>query len=155
MIMKNNEGITITELLVVLIVGAIMLLGVNAISGIGNQSHQKLLDEASIYNDISYAFKLIQSRVHRSKAIKDDGTSLVTGDDRFSVYTHSGGRDLMYYPDLSNASANEVIFSVSDTDMLNFAYTVNAIADDVAITLAGTKNEIPFNISTTIKNRRY
>jgi len=155
--MRYTQGITIVELLVVLVIAAVMLLGVNAFSNIGNQSYQTLLEEASVYNDISYAFKLMQSRVHsvhRSK-IQSSGSELITENEKFGTYTHSGGRDLVYYPNRYDESINQVIFSVPDTGTLNFAYNINAIAGDVEVTLEGTKGEVPFDISTKIKSRRY
>ena len=145
---------TIIELLIVLIVSGIMLIGVNAISNIGNRSSKRILDEASIYDDISYVFKLMQSRVHRSK-ISSNGTELIAGSEKFDVYNHSGGRDLVYYPNRYVETVNQVIFSVSDTDTLNFAYTMNAVAGEVQVTLAGEKDEVPFNMSTVIRSRRY
>ena len=152
--MRNEKGMTIIELLVVLIITAIMLIGVNAISNIGHQSHRTLLDEASIYNDIAYAFKLLQSRVHSSK-IQSNGTDLITGSEKFGTYTHAGGRDLVYYPNRYNESINQTIFSVPNPGTLNFSYTINAVAGDVDITLAGDKGEVPFNITTKIRSRRY
>ena len=152
--MRRKEGVTIVELLVVLIVAAIMLLGVNAISRIGHRSHRKILEEASVYNDIAYAFKLMQSRVHRSK-IQSNGTELITGNEKFGVYVHSGGRDLMYYPNRYDASVNHVIFSVPGTGTMNFNCDVNAVSGDVDIVLEGEKNDIPFDMSTQIRSRRY
>lgn len=152
--MRSEKGITIIELLVVLIVGAVMLIGVNAISSIGNRSHRKLMEEGTIYNDISYVFKLLQSRVHRSK-IQSDGAELVTGNEKFGVYVHSGGRDLLYYPNRLNTSINQVLFSVPDPGTLNFAYDINETAGDVDITLTGERNEVSFNMTTKIRSRRY
>ena len=152
--MRDKKGVTIVELLIVLIVGAIMLIGVNALSNIGNQSYRKLSSEASIYNDISYVFKLFQSRVHRSR-IQSNGTELITGTEKFGVYTHSGGHDLLYYPNRYDESTNKAIFSVPSPGMLNFTYDINAAAGDVEITLVGEKNEVPFNVSTKIQSRRY
>lgn len=151
--MRNNKGMTIIELLVVLIVGGIMLLGVNAISNIGTRSNRRIMDEASIYSDISYTFKLMQSRVHGSH-IQSNGTELITGSEKFNTYTHSGGRDLVYYPNRYDESINQVVFSVSDTDTLNFAFSINAAAGEVEITLAGEKNGVLFDMSTDIQSRR-
>ncbi len=152
--MKSEKGVTIIELLVVLIVGAIMLIGVNAISNIGHRSFGTVQSEETIFNDISYVFKLIQNRVHGSK-IQSDGTGLIAGNEKFGIYVHSGGRDLMYYPNRFNESINQAIFSVPSAGMLNFAYDVNADAGDVEITLTGEKNDVPFNMSTSIRSRRY
>ena len=152
--MRNKKGITIVELLVVLMVGAIMLLGINALSNIGTRSNRRILNEASIYNDIAYAFKLMQSRVHKS-TIQNSATALITGSEKFDVYTHAGGRDLVYYPNRFDESINQVVFSVSDTDTLNFNHPVDNSVGNVAITLSGEKDGVPFDITTKIQSRRY
>lgn len=152
--MRSGKGITIIELLVVLVAASIMLIGVNAISRIGHRSHRRILDEASIYNDISYLFKIMQSRVHRSK-IQTNGTDLIAGSEKFGVYVHSGGRDLMYYPNRYNEAMNQVIFSVPNPGMLNVLYTGNIAAGDIQVTLVGEKNDVAFNMSTDVRSRRY
>ena len=118
------------------------------------------MEESSIYNDISYGFKLIQDRVHKSKTIAVEtattpwlGQKLITGNEAFGVYYQVGSsQDFVYLPDKNDDSNRKVILSVLDTDVLNAAFTING--GKVTVTLSGSKGEIPFNISTTVKSRR-
>ena len=155
--MKYQKGTTIIELLVVLIIGLTMLLAIGAISDIGKVTQRKLINEASIYNDISYGFKLIQRRAHGSALSSAGpptnwvGDQLITGNERFGVYVHSGGQDFVH---LLGSGVRRTILSVLNPDTLSFIPNVNATLDNVDITLSGTKNGIPFSMTTYVKSRR-
>ena len=170
--MKHKKGITIIELLVVLIAGSIMLIGVNAITSIGNRSNRRVLEEASIYNDISLAFKLMQSRIHGSYSVSTNGAVLQAGTKQFKVYQHTRSSDLVYYPNWGNPGANQVIFSMPTADMyqgshLAFNSNVDNSTREVTLSLVGAKvinertkdgwipkREIPFSVGTKVYSRR-
>lgn len=155
--MKYQKGTTLIELLVVLAIGLGMLLAIGAVSDIGKRSQHKLMDEASIYNDISYGFKLIQRRAHGSALDSVGpptnwiGDQLITGNERFGVYVHSGGQDFVHSP---SSGIRKTILSVLTPDTLNFTPLVNATSDSADITLSGTKNGISFSMTTYVKSRR-
>jgi len=155
--MKYQNGTTLIELLVVLVIGLTMLLAVGAISDIGKRTQHKLMDEASIYNDISYGFKLIQRRAHGSALNSAGpptnwiGNQLITGNERFGVYVHSGGQDFVH---LTGGGVRKTILSVLTPDTMNFIPVVCATIDNADITLSGTKNGIPFSMTSYVKSRR-
>lgn len=170
--MKLDRGMTIVELLVVLVVSAIMLIGVNAVANIGNRSNRRVLDETSIYNDISLAFKLMQSRIHGAYSINSSGDTLTAGSRRFKVYQHTRSDDLVYHPNYGVPGVNQVIFSMPNTNMYNGSYlalspsydnatkeiTVNIVGEKVINekTFNGwiPKHHFTFNVSTKVYSRR-
>jgi len=157
--MRDKSGTTLIELLVVLVIGFIMLFAVGLISDIGRQSEADVQVESSIYRDIAYGFKLIQSRVHSSKIVSSEtpGTNawisdkLIAGNQAFGVYTHTGGHDFVHLPNKSDDNTRRNILSVLPTDTLNAYYSVSGAQVD--ITLNGMKSDIPFNMTTTINRR--
>jgi len=68
LILKNN-AFTLVELLVGIVTGAIIVLTIGVISTIALSSYKKVSDEAAIYNDLSYGFKLFQNKIRSSKSI--------------------------------------------------------------------------------------
>jgi len=160
--MRLLKGTTLIELLVVLIIGLMILLAVGAVSDIGKRSQNKLIVEASIYNDISYGFKLIQRKVHGVGLVPPDntvvngwvGSRLVVGSEAFGVYTHSGGSDFVHLPDRFDLNDRKTILSVLTSDTLSFTPLVDPNIGNVDITLWGTKSGIPFNMTTYVKSRR-
>lgn len=159
--MKSIKGTTLIELLVVLVIGLAMLLAIGAISDIGKRTQRNLLGEASIYNDISYGFKLIQRRAHGSVLDKEGpptnswvGDQLITGNERFGVYTHLRGQDFVHLPNKNDNNVRRTILSVLNPDTLNFVPLVNIAMGSADITLSGIKNGILFNMTTYVKSRR-
>ena len=155
--MKYQKGTTIIELLVVLMIRLTMLLAVGAISDIGKRTQYNLINESSIYNDISYGFKLIQRRAHGSALDSEPppanwiGDRLITGSERFGVYVHPGGQDFVH---LLSSGVRKTILSVLNPDTLSFIPSVNATTDNADITLSGTKNGIPFSMTMYVTSRR-
>ena len=156
--MKHIRGTTIIELLVVLMIGLTMLLAIGTISEIGKRTQRNLLDEASIYNDISYGFKLIQRRAHGSALFNEAppvnwvGGRLITGNEKFGVYVHSGGQDFVH---LLSSGVRRIILSVQNPETLIFIPNVNATIDNADITLSsGPNNRIPFSMTMYVKSRR-
>jgi len=155
--MKFKRGTTIIELLVVLMIGLTMLLAIGAISDIGKRTQRNLINEASIYNDISYGFKLIQRRAHGSALDSEGppanwvGDRLITGSERFGVYVHPGGQDFVH---LLGSGVRRTILSVLNPDTLSFIPNVDATIDNADISLSGTKNGIPFSMTMYVKSRR-
>src|SRR5262245_40282490 len=67
--MKNKNGLTIVELLVSILIASILILMIGAMSMIANRSFSKVRDQQSVYNDLSYGFKLLQFKVRAASSI--------------------------------------------------------------------------------------
>ena len=180
--MKNKNAFSLIEMQVSLVVAAILVLTIGAISSISLSSHNRMRKEAELYADIFYGFKLIQNRVRESSV----GVSIVgqsnpwtgsrlvinnstgTNDEAFGLcqYNSSGSNPLcvtsgsnialVHWPNYTastTVNAGEVIFSTPFSGS-NLALTFSTPdANTIIVNLSGTKDNIPFNLSTTIKRR--
>ena len=181
--MRNKKGITLVELLVSMIVASILILTVGVLSSTANRSFKKLTSKQQIYNDISYGFKLTQNKVRASsgigKVLKPNGTpwrsdKLVIGISEFGIYRNGTSRDFVFIPDLSSETTQEKILSVPDSNDSdsNLVMSINCdctraspttyncsnssctvTPKSVTLVLTGTKDNIPFDMETTILKR--
>ena len=173
--MKNKNAFSLIEMQVSLVVAAILVLTIGAISSISLSSHNRMRKEAEVFADIFYGFKLMQNRIRESGVsispvpISAPWTSeqilinnvFPTNDEVFGLCRYdpssldplcmNGGSRIgfVYLPDVSN-NAGEVIFSVPDTN-LNLTLAPNG--DTMTVRVFGTKDNIPFDLSTTVKRR--
>lgn len=164
--MKKNKGFTLVELLVCIVIVSIMILTIGVLSDIGNTGYNKASNTESIYNDISYAFKLIRNKVRSSESMKINSTpanppwissqllyryNVIVGgiptltEGAFGLYQTNvnSTKALVYVPDTSiafNCDSNtncETILSVPSNQTLN-------------LTFPGTATDVNIN-SVTIK----
>ena len=160
--MKNKNGFSLIELLVSIIVASILVLMIGVLSSIANSSFNKVNNEQQIYNDISYGFQLIQNQVRISPTLSITAASGSWVSPRVSVSAGSFGiyRNTTYSPatrefSYDNGTTREAILSVPDPNNssavldLTAALSTNAIT----VTITGTKNNIPFNMQTTVTKR--
>jgi len=169
-----KKGFSLVELLVSLVVASILILMVGVLSSIGNKEYSKVMNTESIYNDISYGFKLMENQVRSStsmtiqtnptnppwessrllvkhKKIVGAVATFVQG--AFGLYQASGSttKALVYVPDTSIPNTFETILSISSTETLNLTLTPNG--NSVTVKLDGVKNNIPFAIANVILRR--
>ena len=158
MIMKNKNGSTLIELLIGLIAAAVLVLTIGVLSSMANSSFCKLNREQQIYNDISYGFKLLQRKVRGASLIAAgnksapwlNGQHFLIGSDAFGLYqTSATVTDLVY----DNGITKETIFSVPQPGTISLSFPVAITAQSVTISLSGVKDNIPFNMQTTITKR--
>ena len=165
--LKSSSGVTLAEMLVALIIVAVLALTVGVISKISVGTSKKYSGEIEIYSDLSYGFKLMQKHV-REMGIANDpdapgapwiGPRLLIDnnvgiDSAFGLYQNTATNtvDFVFLPDLSDPMVREVLFSASDTTppTLNITRTGNSYI----VRILGVKNSVPFDMSTTIKQRR-
>ena len=160
--LKNNKAFSLPELLVSLIIMSIIILTIGSISGMANKTYGSLTNESQLYNDISYGFKLMQSKARAADTLSVDAASgswvsqcVKVNSQKFGIYrntTYTPARREFSY---DNGATREVIFYVPDPSnlatTLDLAVTQNGKA--VTATISGTKSDIPFNISTTVLRR--
>jgi hypothetical protein len=155
--MTNKNAITLIELLIGLILASILFLSVGVLSEIANSSFNKLNKEQQVYNDISYGLKLVQNRLRGSLSPISAGSQPAPwisgkhfqfGNDTFGLYQSIGSTDLIY----DDGTRKETILSVPPTGAVDLSFP--ALSDQsITIKITGSKNEIPFDIQTTVFRR--
>jgi prepilin-type N-terminal cleavage/methylation domain-containing protein len=159
---KNKKAFSMVEMLVSIIVASILILAIGAISGVSTNVYSGLMREAQIYNDVTYGFKLMQNKVRSAQgiSIKNQtgswaGQYLEVGEQGFGLYTNTNSRDFVYIEKLTNLAKREVILSVPNpSPNLSISFTPTTTpTQSFKVTVSGTKNNIPFTLSTTILRR--
>ena len=162
--MKNKNGFSLVELLISIVIASILILTVGVLSSIANSSFNKINNVQLIYNDISYGFKLLQNKVRTSPTISVTAVSgswvspRVTVDaGNFGIYRNTTNNPPTREFSYDNGITREVILSVSDPNnsstILDLTATLSATLKATTVTITGIKNNIPFDIQTTIWKR--
>ena len=161
-----RKGFSLVELLIGIVIGAILVLTIGVLSSVSLGSYNRFSKESEVYNDIYYGFKLIQNRIHANKVSivtnpgapwKSDKIVITGTTERFGLYQPTGSNsiELIRFPDATETLNNrEIIFSIPiNSQWANPTLTVTPSGNTFAINLQGTKDNLPFNLSTTILMR--
>jgi prepilin-type N-terminal cleavage/methylation domain-containing protein len=158
---KNQRGLTLVEMLVTLVIAAIMMLSIGVLSGMSNRSYARQREEAAVYTDVSYGFKLLQNRVHEGGSLQVLSQSgqwqgnrlMISSHQVFGIYQASGSttKEFVYLPDSTNENNREIILSVPAPGSLNVNVSVTGGA--VNLQVYGTKGKTPFDFSTVVVRR--
>lgn len=156
--MIKRNAFTLIEMLVSLVVAAILILGVAAITNIGSSSYIKQRNEENIYNDLSYGFKLIQNRVHSAAGMglvsasgSWIGDRLIVGNEVFGLYQTANTKDFVHLPDKADENIREIILSVPNTDTINLTLTQNG--KEIIVRVDGKRAKTSFDMSITVSMR--
>ena len=76
---KNKQGITLVELLVGLVIGAVVVLIVGSISKMALTSNSHIQEDAALFNDMAYGFKMIRKYGREATTIATASWSAPTG----------------------------------------------------------------------------
>lgn len=162
--MNSNKGFTLTELLVTIVIGGLMMLTMGSISEIGKRSHRKLLRESGGYNDIAYGFKLVRNKVHKTRAkdlksvtILSSSTTWVPlterlelgATEKFGIYNEAGNKMSFVY--VNGSGSRQTIL---EADSLDMVIEPEIFVDKVEITLSGIKDGISFSRTILVTSRR-
>ncbi len=161
--MRNKNGFSLVELLVSIVVASVLILTIGVLSSIANGSYNKINSEQQIYNDLSYGFKLMQNKVRASSTVSITAASgswvsprVSVSDGNFGIFrntTSLATREFSY----DNGTTREVILSVPDPNnssaILDLTAVQTATSNAVTVTITGTKNNMPFNMQTTVTKR--
>jgi len=154
----ERKGVTLIEMLIVMVVASILLLTIGTLSSIGNKSYKKIVRQAAIYNDIAYGFKLISNRVHKTRSISLEtpsspwvGDKFIVGSEAFGLYKTSSTMDFVHLPDKDDSANQETIFSVSNSDTINVSWSISG--ESVTCQISGSKDNIPFSLTSTAVQR--
>ena len=157
---KSENGFSLVELLVSMLCASVLILAVGVLSSMANSSFNKLSSKQQIYNDISYGFKLLQFKVRNSNSIvpgnklppwiANQHFLIDNGNGVFGLYqTNAAVTDLVY----DDGVHKETIFSVPQPGTVSLSFPVAMTNQAVTISLSGTKDNIPFDMETTIYRR--
>lgn len=165
---NHNEpgGFTLVELQVALVISAIMILAVAAISQISSKAYSKLRLESEVYADLGYAMKMVRNRVRESSLVSVDenpadpvwvGSEVLRVDDgAFGIYRPVDGKaaEFAYVPNIADTSHRETLLQFGEdfnTQLFDFK-TENGVVTIFEIN--GNKDGVPFVLpEVTIKRR--
>jgi prepilin-type N-terminal cleavage/methylation domain-containing protein len=158
----NKKGFTVIELLIGLIIGAILVLIIGAISGIGNASFDRAVKESSVYNDAFTSLNLMKFLGRKSHTIITYNTSqfgLASGavlqldNSAFGLSTNQ--KDFIYLKDKSNTTDKKELIkdATNITLTLDPANSAPTNVNNVTVTLHVEKQKESFDLSTSIMRR--
>ena len=168
--MKNQKAFSLVELLVCLVIAAVLILTVGAISSIANSSYNKINSQQQIYNDISYGFKLLQFKVRNSTSAIASGNQpspwisgqhfLIGSSDVFGLQTSGSDTNLVYdngnTETILNVPAAVTTNCSNLTTMINcinLTFPVSMTAQSVTFRISGVKDKVRFDMQTTVLRR--
>ena len=155
--MNNKNGFSLVEVLVSIVIASILILTIGIISSIANGTYNKLSKEQSIYNDISYAFKLMQNKIHMSStlAVGSNPSPWITNQHfvvdggTFGLYqTSATAKDLIYV----SGGTTETLLTVPQPGTITLSMAITS-GKYITITLSGKKDNIPFQMETAVLRR--
>jgi prepilin-type N-terminal cleavage/methylation domain-containing protein len=155
---QRNQGFTLTEVIVGLVIGGVILLTICVISGTAFSSSENLRREAEVYNDVFFGFNLMNYACRNATTIAVDrvNMTLTFGN---STFRTRNNRDFIY----SDAGGDHAI--ISEVNNLNFSFqcldaggnwsnnNCSNASRIFRIILSGDKNAVVFNFSNDIARR--
>ena len=165
---NSNKAFSLIEMQVSLLIASILVLAVGALASMSTKSYNKIQSQAAIYNDVTYSLKMIQNKVRSSIAAPTvdvsknpsiwlDGKQLVIDQGAFGVYKtiDSPVREFVYLNDKNNETNREVLFRFEkNEDELMFSPSSTASeCSSLMVKFKGTKDKIPFDLSSCIVRR--
>jgi len=157
--MKIKKGFTLAELLVTMVISAVLILMVGAISQIAFSSHDQTRKEGDVYSDLFYGLSRMSFSVRKASTLSLDNTwplpwvsnMLIVDNSAFGLYRPVGGKiKFVFVPDKTNPGVRENI--IEDLDTMSFAFILNG--KSVNVNVQGTKDNEQFNISNFVATRR-
>ncbi len=170
MILKTKKGFSLIELQVTIIIAAILILIIGVISDASLGSYNKIKKEGEVFSDIYYGFKLLQNRVHAANNVTSGTLSspwittnnvkiIINNTERYGLYQPAGTTTIELVRFASAAaeltpSSRETILSIPiNATWANPTLALTQSGNSYTITLTGTKDNVPFNLSSTSTKR--
>ena len=171
--MKYKSGFTLTEFLVSLIIGLVILITVVALSDVSHGSYNKLLRKAELYNDVGFGLSLLTRSIRNAVAVTPDNTAntirttnipIITNPFQFDYTFSTAGQDFQYLDNTVIPTVTHTIFSgennptfdfrcEQDTDGNWIENSCTSSSNLYHITLSGERNNIAFSLSADAKRR--
>jgi len=77
--LKNNRGVTLIELLAVLVISSIIVVLIMSIFSTGQKQYKSQTTKSEQLSDVRYAAKVFTKEVRKAEKLKWDGTTLTVG----------------------------------------------------------------------------
>ncbi len=158
--LRSQSGLSLVELLVAMIIAAILLLTVGALSRISIASQRRSFNEMQVHADLSYGFKLLRNRIREHGFATDTpgsgswlGDRILVRNGAFGVYQNTNTEDFVYVPDISDESIREVLLSVPNAGILNLTLSNLTPPRTITVQIDGETNGIRFEMLTTVTKR--
>jgi type II secretory pathway pseudopilin PulG len=148
----RKHGFTITELMVGIVVGAIVVLTIVAIGQVATSSYAQLRSRSGANDDAQFAIDLVTDSVRRSeRPVVLSGSCLQIDDTNDSVNNpknfYVNGNSLLYGTNACGSPTNTNTPIITGVTGLTFTPTVTG--DLVHVVLSGTKRDTNTNGSVT------
>ena len=156
-----------TELLVSILIASVLILTIGVMTTVANNSFKKANFRQSVYNDLSFGFKLLQAKVRVANSIATGNkpapwisgqhflinTNATFGLCQYSFSTdqcQSGGSETaLVYTDGAN---QETILRVPAPGTITVSFPA-LTTTAVTISVSGAKNGVSFSMQTTATRR--
>jgi hypothetical protein len=166
--MLSVKALTMVELLVVVVISSILVLMVGSLSQVAFTSHEEVRKEGAEYSDIFYGFNLLTYSVRNASTVNTtNGLTLISDSGNINPYNRTfktyNNTDLGFTDSNKPNYVNIIIKGVSG---LNFNFCCEDNSGNCSvnncsinsnkrfhITLNGTKDNEPFNLSSDIMRR--
>jgi len=162
----RKNGFSLVELQVSLLIASILILSIGMIAQVSTQKYNQYLDEARIYNDIAYGFKMIENRIRESQSLTiaplggvqwktpmlQLGNNGVT--EGFAIYQANLNAPFQFVrvKNINDLTDMEVLYSSTETTAPQLTFSPEGI-NPYTITLAQTTGNNRFNFSAKVKRR--
>src|SRR5438128_384808 len=152
----NKTAFTLTEMLVVLVISAIIAMMVSAMSTVAAKAYNDLRNQSGIYNDSQFALQLIREAVRRSYTTIPSPSSTcltvpLTSTTTDYFYSQGAGNLIFGVTACGDTTAttNRTILS----GVTNLVFTPSLTGSMVSVTLSGKKNNASFSYSISATRR--
>ena len=147
----DKRSFTLTELVIGLAAGAIVILTIGVISSVGISSSNKLRKEAEVYNDIRFGFDLIEHSIRKAKAkdVTVDEANATLKLDGFLFQKDDVKGEFFYTIDPDTTTRHVIITGVN-----GLQFTPHPpIGKLIQVDLSGSKEGVAFYLSTSAMRR--
>jgi prepilin-type N-terminal cleavage/methylation domain-containing protein len=144
----RHQGFTLSELLIGIVIGAIVILMIFAMGEIASSSYSQLRSKSGVYDDAQYAIDLISGSVRRAAAAPTIPSAHCLKVDANYFYV-SGGNSLVYGTVSCTSATNKPII----TGVTGLAFDPVLDGQLVHIDFGGTKSGVQFALSADAMRR--
>lgn len=127
--LKNNRGITLVELLAVIVIGSILIILISNIHVFGHKQSNKQSEKSASLFDVSYAAKVITKEIRKAETVKVEENILT----------------------LNQGKANQIIFKEQNKSLL---MNNNPIVNEVSLFIVQPKTTEQPNGDESIEHNK-
>lgn len=159
----KKRGLTLTELIIGLAIGVILILMIGGISSICQSSFENLRKESGVYNDVFYGLNLIKFSVRKAQGTINVGNEmdpnwksqvLTMGNSAFGLYKPPGTKtEFVYLKNKSDTTKRDILMEVDSNKNETIVFTPSQNGKIVTVRVYGRKDKESFDLSTSVMRR--